>query len=169
MELAGSSEPAKVLPTLTQLLALSRDFGLIIDSFLSDEARHYVKQITKVTKAVTNDGKTMDKARVHYVVQENAQSQYKDPGYIDTDWTNTPGGMACALQAKGLVGERVLFHQLNDPDPTGEVSKGFRRLVWVTPLWQWPAAEQGKGELAEPEPTPEEEPEPDKDWDDEPF
>ncbi len=90
----------------------------------------FAADIVKVTKVIRGEGdRTVEKARIHFPPDDD----HPDGETIDTGPLSNPWALYVANTAKNLIGQRALIYKNNDPDPTGKVSQGFRRCVWVTP------------------------------------
>lgn len=50
---------------------------------------------------------------------------------IETDWLNDPMAAEIARVIEANLGARFVLWKVNDEDPTGEVTHGFRRVAWV--------------------------------------
>lgn len=51
--------------------------------------------------------------------------------HIETDWLSDPVAMHIARTAQRHLGRQAVLWKLNDADPTGKVSQGFRRVIWI--------------------------------------
>lgn len=112
---------------VTRELEIREVFGLI--NAAASHKGVFVAQVLDVRKVKTvGDAGQQFSGKAEVTFQAPNEDQ---PETIETDWLSIPRARAVARIAQGLKGHKAVLYKLNAPDPTGKVSQGFRRLVWI--------------------------------------
>ena len=95
---------------------------------LIDSGKIIRATIHKVTKVKTDNG-APGKAQLTFLATNSEDGELEQ---IETDWLSDPVAVHIATVAKAAIGgQPVTLWKHNAPDPTGKVSQGYRRIVWI--------------------------------------
>jgi hypothetical protein len=101
---------------------------------LRDESVKFVGTPVRVDRIKTENGWA---GKCHVGYRAARESQYADGDgleWIETDWLSDPIAAYIEQELESHPGDRFLFWKHNAEDPSGKVSHGFRRVIWVQHL-----------------------------------
>lgn len=149
--IAGTAKQKDLLPVIAELIGTVSVVDDIMNGMVDEHCSKFVETILDVTKIERGGG---HKAKIIYSFEERqVTSTIKDPGFIETDWLSSPGGLLVANIAKANKGKRALFYKLN-VGVSDEAPHGYRQLLWIQPLGVAPPAQQGEESPFEPNVQP---------------